>query len=127
MDRFCVVQFSYASTKVKPELLSIFETFYLPLGERLQPAVSGLILALLPGLEDEANELYGRVLALLHAIREATNNPVFMLSIWRCLLFCPQCRLAAVNYLAVTIPKGPLQMKRYADSLLPGACASFIG
>jgi hypothetical protein len=81
-------------------------------GERLQPAVSGLILALLPGLEDEQNELYTRVLALLHAIREGTTTPVFMLSLWRCLLFCPQCRLSAVNYLAVTVPKGPLQMKK---------------
>jgi len=38
---------------------------------------------------------------------QAIGTSSFMLALWRCLLLCPQVRLAAVNYLAVTIPKQP--------------------
>jgi len=97
--------FQYASTRVKPVLLDMYVSYYLPLGPRLVPALSGLLMALLPGLEEESSELYPRVLSILHNIREVTNTEVFMLCMWRCLLFCPHCRLATVNYLSVTVPK----------------------
>lgn len=39
---------------VRPSLLDIYERHYLPLGEELLPALHGLVLGLLPGLEDES-------------------------------------------------------------------------
>lgn len=39
---------------VRPSLLDIYEQHYLPLGEELLPALHGLVLGLLPGLEDES-------------------------------------------------------------------------
>ena len=41
---------------------------------------------------------------------QTTDTGAFMLSMWRTLLFCPQHRLATVNYLAATIPKQQSQM-----------------
>ena len=49
----------HASTSVKPLLLSLYETYYLPLGRQLLPCLKGLLLATLPGLE-EGSEYYDR-------------------------------------------------------------------
>lgn len=38
--------------QVKPILLDIYEQYYLPLGLALLPGLSGLLIALLPGLEE---------------------------------------------------------------------------
>lgn len=59
--------------RVKPQILDIFEQHYVPLGRRLIPALSGLVMALLPGIEEEASEFYARVLKLLHAIRRVRS------------------------------------------------------
>ncbi len=45
---------SYASMSVRPHLLAIYEKYFLPLGTSLVPALHGLVLGLLPGLEDES-------------------------------------------------------------------------
>ena len=55
---------------VRPILLELYEKYYLPLGSRLNPALSGLLVALLPGLEEENSEFYPRVLNLLRAIAQ---------------------------------------------------------
>lgn len=50
--------FQYAATSIKPMVLSIFGRFYLPLQEALRPATKAFILALLPGLDEEASEWF---------------------------------------------------------------------
>lgn len=42
----------YAAMSVRPLLLEIYEKYYLALGKGLVPALHGLVLGLLPGLED---------------------------------------------------------------------------
>lgn len=42
----------YAAMSVRPVLLEIYEKYYLALGKALLPALHGLVLGLLPGLED---------------------------------------------------------------------------
>ena len=44
---------------VRPQLLSLYETHFLPLGTHVKPALTGLVLGLLPGLE-EGSEYYDR-------------------------------------------------------------------
>ncbi|KAI7900397.1 Dopey, N-terminal-domain-containing protein [Cokeromyces recurvatus] len=51
----------YAATHVKPQLLSIFETYYLPLRGRIRPAMRGFIIALLPALEEDGSEYFDKV------------------------------------------------------------------
>lgn len=52
--------FQLAATSVRPILLNIYETYYLPLGEDLRPATKALILALLPGLDEETGDFFDR-------------------------------------------------------------------
>jgi hypothetical protein len=53
--------FQAAATSVRPILISLYETYYLPLGEDLRPATKALVLALLPGMEEETGDFFDRV------------------------------------------------------------------
>lgn len=53
--------FQYAATSVRPLLISLYETHYLPLGDDLRPATKALILALLPAMEEETGDFFDRV------------------------------------------------------------------
>ena len=53
--------FQFATTSVRPHLLNIYETYYLPLGSDLRPAAKALLLALLPGMEEETGDFFERV------------------------------------------------------------------
>jgi len=55
----------YAFTFIKPTLLNIYDTHYLPLQSGLRPIMKSFILALLPGLEEETGEFFEKVRALL--------------------------------------------------------------
>jgi hypothetical protein len=41
--------------------LALFERYYFPLQARLRPAMRGLIIALLPALEEEGSEYFDKV------------------------------------------------------------------
>jgi hypothetical protein len=49
------------TTPSQPQLLELYERFYLPLEDGLRPVIKALILALLPGLEEETGEFFERV------------------------------------------------------------------
>jgi hypothetical protein len=42
----------HAAMNVRPSLLSVYETHFVPLGERLRPGLSGFLSGVLPGLEE---------------------------------------------------------------------------
>lgn len=41
----------YAAMNVRPTLLGIYEKYFVPLGDRLRPALSGFLSGVLPGYE----------------------------------------------------------------------------
>ena len=60
---------------MKPALLSLFERFVIILDPpTLQPALKAIVLALLPGLEEEASEEFERTHALLNKFRGAVGK-----------------------------------------------------
>lgn len=42
----------HAAMNVRPSLLTVYETHFVPLGERLRPGLSGFLSGVLLGLED---------------------------------------------------------------------------
>ncbi|EST09066.1 Dopey, N-terminal [Kalmanozyma brasiliensis GHG001] len=96
--------FQYASTSVKPTLITIYESYYLPLQEDLHPLTKALQMALLPGLEEETSEYYERTLRLLDGVSEAVTLPFFLQNLWLTLITTPSVRLAALNYLTRRMP-----------------------
>ena len=91
---------SYCATSLKPTLLTLYENHFLPLGPALAPLVDGFVLAVLPGLEDESSEFYGRTTQLLDSICDAIGDVgIFSRGLWRALLLAPEMRLCATHYL----------------------------
>jgi hypothetical protein len=62
-----------ASLIVKPVLLGIYETYFLPLKQALRPCLVGFILAVLPGLE-EGSDFTKRTFNLLNSIAVAQSS-----------------------------------------------------
>jgi len=66
---------SFASISVKPALLSLFEIFVVPLNPSiLRSALKAIVLALLPGLEEETSEEFERTLLLLNNFRSTVSQ-----------------------------------------------------
>lgn len=92
---------SYSATSVKPVLLDLYADFFLPLGDELIPVLDGFVLALLPGLDDETTEFYGKVQKLFFQMRRAINDDAkYFTSLWRSLMLSPSTRISAASYLS---------------------------
>ncbi|KAG2155714.1 Dopey, N-terminal-domain-containing protein [Suillus clintonianus] len=97
--------FEYAATSVKPILLAIYDTHYLPLQADLRPVMKSFILALLPGLEEETGEFFEKVLSLLDRL-SGTVSPVFFIqNIWLIMITMSSARGTALNFLSRRLPR----------------------
>uniref|UniRef100_A0A8C5WDK4 DOP1 leucine zipper like protein A n=1 Tax=Leptobrachium leishanense TaxID=445787 RepID=A0A8C5WDK4_9ANUR len=86
-----------AAMSVKPALLSLYETYYLPLGKTLKPGLQGLLTGILPGLE-EGSEFYDRTNTLLEKVASAVEQSAFYSALWGSLLTSPAVRLPGITY-----------------------------
>ncbi|KAI6154002.1 Dopey, N-terminal-domain-containing protein [Pisolithus tinctorius] len=96
--------FEYASTSVKPTLLNIYDTYYLPLQHDLRPVMKSFILALLPGLEEETGEFFDKVLGLLDRLADTVSPVFFMQNMWLVMITMPPARGSALNFLLRRLP-----------------------
>lgn len=120
--------FQYAATSVRPALLNLYETYYLPLGEDLRPATKAMILALLPGLEEETGDFFDQVLALLNTLSQAVSQQFFLQNIFLVLISSPASRLAALNYLTRQLSEVPEELVSSSDvGLLIRGVAAVLG
>ncbi|KAI6048019.1 Dopey, N-terminal-domain-containing protein [Pisolithus marmoratus] len=96
--------FEYASTSVKPTLLNIYDTYYLPLERELRPIMKSFILALLPGLEEETGEFFDKVLGLLDRLADTVSPVFFIQNLWLVMITMPPARGSALNFLLRRLP-----------------------
>ncbi|KAJ7070662.1 Dopey, N-terminal-domain-containing protein [Mycena amicta] len=88
--------FEYAATSVKPALLNLYDTHYLPLQASLRPIMKSFIIALLPGLEEETGEFF----------EKGPYRPAFFFqNIWLVMLTTPSARGNALNLLGRRLPR----------------------
>ena len=110
---------SFASLNVKSILLDLFEKHIVCLNARhVRPASKSIILALLPGLEEEKSEEYDRTLGILDQFKstlaesndarlkgtETSGNQYFWQSFFLASLCSPTRRQGALAYLAANFP-----------------------
>lgn len=111
---------AFASLSVKPTLLSLFETFILAVSPvYLRSALKAILLALLPGLEDETSEEFERTYVILNKFRavvglEPAQDPghedvLKDQFFWQCLFLASitssSRRQGALSYLTRSLPK----------------------
>ncbi|KAJ3774387.1 Dopey, N-terminal-domain-containing protein [Lentinula raphanica] len=97
--------FEYAATSVKPTLLNLYDTHYLPLQAGLRPVMKSFILALLPGLEEETGEFFEKVLNLLDRLSGTVSPSFFFQNVWLVMLTTPSARGTALNFLSRRLPQ----------------------
>lgn len=82
---------------VKPLLLTIYETHFVPLGPRLRPGLSGFLSGVLPGLE-EGSDHFERTNSLLEKVCDGVGSEFFYSCIWECVCYNSAIRLQAVSF-----------------------------
>ncbi|XP_069103129.1 protein DOP1A-like isoform X2 [Argopecten irradians] len=88
----------HAAMSVKPTLLTVYERHFIGLGRHIKPGLNGLLLGLLPGLEEGA-EYYDRTNGLLEDFCESAEPEYFYTCLWECVMSCPSVRLPAITFL----------------------------
>lgn len=79
--------------------------YFVPLCSRMGESLQALILAILPGLEEESGEHFRRSLQVLTDIVKIIGQKKMNHRIWQSLIFSSRCRLSSVNYLNKIYPK----------------------
>jgi hypothetical protein len=123
---------SFASLSVRPLFLSLFEGHILKLGgDALRPALKAVILALLPGLEDETSEDFERMVTAMDKLREAVEASPDEVShvrgssgsshFWQCFFLATitnvSRRQGALAFLVRRLPKFGVSRSQDLDSL----------
>lgn len=122
---------SHADLNVKPALLELYEVHFLPLKERLRPALDGFLIATLHGLE-ENTDFFQRTDKLLVNVCQGVGAEHFYGSLWRCILIDPSVRLHGMNFLITHFnKKRPLEQQLYIlgnsqEALIEAICVSLL-
>ena len=74
---------------MKPKVLDLIEDYYLPLGRNLIPCIPGLVISILPGLEEQNELLQKRVYHILDKAGEAVGRKYLLGAIWMVLTINP--------------------------------------
>ncbi|XP_046605599.1 protein dopey-1 homolog isoform X1 [Neodiprion virginianus] len=87
----------HAAMNVRPSLLTVYETHFVPLGERLRPGLSGFLSGVLPGLE-EGSDHFDRTNSLLEKVCDGVSPEHFYACLWDCLASNSGIRLPAISF-----------------------------
>ncbi|XP_078513006.1 protein DOP1B isoform X1 [Lissotriton helveticus] len=85
---------SNAAMSVRPVLLGLYETYFLPLQKSLLPSLQAFVTGLLPGLE-EGSEIYDRTDILLQRLSLQVGQEVLYGALWGSVLISSSIRLPA--------------------------------
>lgn len=118
----------YAAMNVRPSLLEIYEKYFVPLGERLRPALSGFLSGVLPGLEAGLDH-FERTNSLLSHVCNAVSPIYFYSCLWECVATNSSIRLPAITYVIdhynkrVGMSEQTYLMGRNMELMMTGLCA----
>ncbi|XP_055920966.1 protein dopey-1 homolog isoform X1 [Eupeodes corollae] len=118
----------YAAMNVRPALLGVYEKYFVPLGDKLRPALSGFLSGVLPGYENGLDH-YDRTNTLLTQVCVAVNPKYFYTVMWECVATNASIRLPAISYLLDHFNKRlGMQQQVYImghnrDVMMSGLCA----
>ena len=89
---------SSAALPVKPILLDLYETHFLPLGQGLEPVLTAFIIGLLSSLE-EGVDYFDRVVLLLDRLANQIDEFYFYTCLWSSMFFVSSVRYPAIVFI----------------------------
>lgn len=117
----------YAAMNVRPTLLGIYEKYFVPLGDRLRPALSGFLSGVLPGYEAGLDH-FDQTNSLLEQVSRAVGEVCFYTCLWECVATNASIRLPAVSYILdhfkkrQTLEQQKFFLGRNHDIMMSGLC-----
>ncbi|EDO05456.1 dopey N-terminal domain containing protein [Babesia bovis T2Bo] len=112
--------FTYSSSSVRPIFLNIIEQFYIPLGKKLLPCLIGLLICILPGLDDNKSESYEHVYKVLEQISDCVSEKSYMRALWVILLNASKIRMSTLTVIANKLAPGlPMLPPERVEILVP--------
>ncbi|KAK9882131.1 hypothetical protein WA026_018972 [Henosepilachna vigintioctopunctata] len=114
---------------IRPQLLKIYENHFVPLGERMRPALSGFLSGVLPGIESGSDH-FERTNDLLEKVCEGVGSSYFYTCMWQCVANNSPVRLAAISFVLAHYSKRlPMEDQLYLmghdiDLMVCGLCAA---
>ncbi len=73
--------------QVKPKILQLYREHYFPLGKQLIPCITGLVVSILPGVDEQNEGLQKDVYSTLDQLSEVVTKKYFIGAIWMVFLF----------------------------------------
>ncbi|XP_045463500.1 protein dopey-1 homolog isoform X2 [Harmonia axyridis] len=119
----------HAAMNIRPQLLKIYENHFVPLGERMRPALSGFLSGVLPGIESGSDH-FERTNDLLEKVCDGVGASYFYTCMWQCVANNSPVRLSAISFvLAHYSKKMPMEDQLYLmghdiDLMVCGLCAA---
>nr|XP_022916081.1 protein dopey-1 homolog isoform X1 [Onthophagus taurus] len=119
----------HAAMNIRPSLLNVYDTHFVPLRERLRPALSGFLSGVLPGLET-GSDYFDRTNTLLENVCEGVGPSWFYTCIWQCVKSNSPVRLPAISYVLshysrkVSMEDQLYLMGNDIDVMVSGLCAA---
>ncbi|TKA47475.1 hypothetical protein B0A54_01847 [Friedmanniomyces endolithicus] len=102
---------TFASLSVRPTVYTLFEQYIIKLPTSdLRPATKALLLCLLPALDEETSEDFGRALIILESLQETFDGEdgqtgFFWQTLFLCVITSSSRRQGALNFLTRRLPK----------------------
>lgn len=118
----------YAAMNVRPTVLEIYEKYFVPLKERLRPALSGFLNGVMPALETGLDH-YERTNQLLKNVCKSVGSVYFYTCLWECVATNSSIRLPAITFVLDNFNKKlgmseqSALMGRNIDLMMSGLCA----
>ena len=67
---------------MKPKILSLYREHYFPLGKQLIPCITGLVVSILPGIEEQNETLQKDVFSTLDQLSNCVTKKYFVGAVW---------------------------------------------
>ena len=97
--------YQFASFEVKEHFLDLMENYLLKLEDELHICLSGFLVCILPGIDDQNEQTARRVERILVKTEEIVGTRIFYGSIWMALLRSPRTRMGGLKFIERKIPK----------------------
>jgi hypothetical protein len=115
--------FPFASIQTKPELLRVFEEYFIPLELHLKPCLSIMILSLLSGLEEEeGTKIFLESNGILIKLLNIMGDELFFRSLWDNILVSSHCRVSGYKFISHHLQKSKIVL--YQPLVIESICSS---
>ena len=99
--------FQFAAPRLKIHILKIVKEYYIPLKRQIIPCLPGLLMVLIPVLDDNVEEVVKELFKILDMIKNAAGRKYYIGCIWMVIARQQKGRASAIHLLSSILPKLP--------------------